>query len=114
METPSSHEGSRQIRSRLHLDVYPGGYVLRWRCRQNKRRHRWQGNHHQQRRHAKNKEFAMCSPATCHTCGKATYSGCGQHVDQVLGGVPKNERCACAPAERNAGGPSLLGRLFGR
>lgn len=56
----------------------------------------------------------MCSPATCRTCGKATYSGCGQHVDQVLGGVPKNERCTCTPAERNTSGSSLLGRLFGR
>jgi len=45
----------------------------------------------------------MCSPATCRSCGKATYTGCGSHVDQVLRGVPKKERCACAngqPAKR--------------
>jgi hypothetical protein len=56
----------------------------------------------------------MCSPATCRTCGKASYTGCGQHVDQVLRGVPKNERCACPPDQRAVGGGSLLGRLFGR
>ena len=29
----------------------------------------------------------MCRPATCKECGKATYVGCGAHVEQVLGGV---------------------------
>lgn len=37
----------------------------------------------------------MCSPATCHSCGKATYSGCGMHVDQVLGHVAPENRCTC-------------------
>jgi hypothetical protein len=41
----------------------------------------------------------MCSPATCPSCGKASYTGCGQHVDQVLAGVPAptlqlSPRCA--------------------
>ena len=26
----------------------------------------------------------MCSPAVCGRCGKITWSGCGQHADQVL------------------------------
>ncbi|MDG6106927.1 hypothetical protein [Dactylosporangium aurantiacum] len=39
----------------------------------------------------------MCQRATCKTCGKATYTGCGNHVDAVLAGVPQSERCACAP-----------------
>lgn len=38
----------------------------------------------------------MCQPATCSRCGKATYRGCGQHVDQVLAGVPQARRCSCA------------------
>ena len=45
----------------------------------------------------------MCSPATCRSCGKATYTGCGAHVDQVLRGVPRAERCGCdngRPAKR--------------
>ncbi len=37
----------------------------------------------------------MCSPATCRVCGKATYSGCGRHVDQVLANVPASRRCTC-------------------
>ncbi len=37
----------------------------------------------------------MCSPALCRTCGNVTYSGCGQHVDQVLAGVPTSRRCTC-------------------
>ena len=56
----------------------------------------------------------MCSPATCRTCGKASYTGCGQHVDQVLAGVPQHKRCDCAPSARSGGGASVLSRLFGR
>ena len=52
----------------------------------------------------------MCSPATCRSCGKASYTGCGQHVEQVLRGVPAGQRCSCEPAPRT----SMLGRLFGR
>ncbi|MBR7830750.1 hypothetical protein KDK95_30890 [Actinospica sp. MGRD01-02] len=54
----------------------------------------------------------MCQRATCKTCGKATYRGCGNHVEQVLAGVPRSQRCACGPAERGSGG-GLLSRLFG-
>lgn len=52
----------------------------------------------------------MCSRTTCRSCGKATWSGCGNHIEQALAGVPAADRCKCeAPA---SGG--LLGRLFGR
>lgn len=37
----------------------------------------------------------MCSPATCRTCRKTTWSGCGQHVSQVMGRVPAAQRCTC-------------------
>lgn len=57
----------------------------------------------------------MCRPATCPACSKATWKGCGQHVDQVMRGVPKNERCRCTPAQRAAAQPpSLMARIFGR
>ena len=36
----------------------------------------------------------MCRRTTCKTCGKATYAGCGMHVQQVLAGVPTADRCA--------------------
>ncbi|MFF7586410.1 hypothetical protein ACFZCK_02830 [Kitasatospora purpeofusca] len=58
----------------------------------------------------------MCRRTTCRTCGKAGYAGCGMHVDQVLAGVPKADRCAC---DRSAGGGGggvggLLARILGR
>lgn len=56
--------------------------------------------------------IGMCQRATCRTCGKATYTGCGQHVEQVLAGVPTSQRCQCAPKQRSGAG--MLKRLFGR
>ena len=35
----------------------------------------------------------MCRPVSCNTCGKTTWAGCGQHVDQVMAGVPAADRC---------------------
>lgn len=35
----------------------------------------------------------MCSPVKCKTCGKTTWSGCGQHIDQVKRNVPKGQWC---------------------
>lgn len=52
----------------------------------------------------------MCSPATCNRCKKVTWSGCGQHVDQVMARVPKDKQCACGTQQPT----SLLGRIFGR
>jgi len=49
----------------------------------------------------------MCQPATCRTCKKATYRGCGRHVDQVLAGVPQSQRCACDRAEATPWGGLL-------
>ena len=37
----------------------------------------------------------MCSPATCFSCGKTTWSGCGMHADAVLARVPVEARCSC-------------------
>ncbi|MCP2298668.1 hypothetical protein SAMN04244553_6576 [Nocardia amikacinitolerans] len=37
----------------------------------------------------------MCQRITCRQCGKPGYSGCGEHVEQVLGDVPKTQRCSC-------------------
>ena len=35
----------------------------------------------------------MCRAVNCRTCGKTTWAGCGQHVDQVMRGVPAAQRC---------------------
>ncbi|MEU3492147.1 hypothetical protein ABZ747_01470 [Kitasatospora cineracea] len=73
----------------------------------------------------------MCRRVTCKSCGKPTFAGCGMHVDQVLAGVPKAQRCSCAAdakaaktakAAGNAGSTggaaapagSWFSRLFGR
>ena len=53
----------------------------------------------------------MCRRVTCRTCGKPTWAGCGQHVDQALAGVPKAERCPGHPKSERG---SWLGRLLGR
>ena len=37
----------------------------------------------------------MCSSTTCKKCGKATWKGCGNHIEQALAGVPKDKRCTC-------------------
>jgi hypothetical protein len=37
----------------------------------------------------------MCSPATCPSCKKVTYSGCGMHATQVLSRFPAEQRCEC-------------------
>lgn len=53
----------------------------------------------------------MCRPATCRTCGKTTWAGCGQHVDSVMAGVPAAQRCRGHEGEPRTG---FLAKLFGR
>lgn len=53
----------------------------------------------------------MCSATTCRTCGKTTWAGCGQHVDQVMRRIPAAQRCPGHPKAERRG---LLSRLFGR
>jgi hypothetical protein len=50
---------------------------------------------------------------TCRTCGRTTWAGCGQHVDQVLRSVPVADRCTGHDTEAPAAS-GRLGRLFGR
>ncbi|GIJ00613.1 hypothetical protein CLV28_1212 [Sediminihabitans luteus] len=35
----------------------------------------------------------MCAAVTCRQCGRTTWAGCGQHVDDVMRGVAKADRC---------------------
>lgn len=54
----------------------------------------------------------MCRSVTCRRCGKTTWSGCGMHVDQVMRGVAKNQRCTCdstGGASSQASGPASGG-----
>ena len=54
----------------------------------------------------------MCQRTTCRRCGKPTYRGCGAHVEQVLAGVPRAQRCSCEsePSRPNRGLRSLFRR----
>jgi len=37
----------------------------------------------------------MCRRVECRHCGRPTFAGCGAHVEQVLGDVPREQRCRC-------------------
>jgi hypothetical protein len=37
----------------------------------------------------------MCYKVSCVDCTKATWAGCGLHIDTALQGVPDFERCTC-------------------
>lgn len=57
----------------------------------------------------------MCRAVTCKICGKTTWAGCGRHVDQVMKGVPRANRCEGHERDgRGAGKPGFLARLLGR
>lgn len=59
----------------------------------------------------KRKKQLMCQKVTCRKCGKATWSGCGQHVSQVMRGIPKSEQCQ--GHQNDPKKPGFLARLFG-
>lgn len=40
----------------------------------------------------KNK-IRMCRKVECSTCKKATWAGCGMHIDAALNGVKIEDRC---------------------
>jgi hypothetical protein len=56
----------------------------------------------------------MCRPVTCRTCGKTTWAGCGQHVNQVMAHVPASQRCPGHANDPAATGRGRLRKLFGR
>ena len=37
----------------------------------------------------------MCSAVRCDKCGKATWDGCGQHIEEALARFSEDERCKC-------------------
>ena len=53
----------------------------------------------------------MCRAVTCRTCGKTTWAGCGQHVDDVMRRVPSDARCEGHEGEAGGG---FLARILGR
>ncbi len=37
----------------------------------------------------------MCSQVDCESCGKITWKGCGEHIEEALAGVPESQLCIC-------------------
>jgi hypothetical protein len=56
----------------------------------------------------------MCRAVTCKKCGKTTWAGCGQHVSQVMAGVPASQRCPGHASEPAASTSGRLRKLFRR
>lgn len=54
----------------------------------------------------------MCRAVTCKTCGKTTWAGCGEHVDDVMREVARAERCPGHPQSAQTGG--FFSRMFSR
>jgi hypothetical protein len=56
----------------------------------------------------------MCRVVKCNKCQKPGWAGCGAHVEQVLGHVPKSARCACretSPATSASKSAGLVGAI---
>ncbi|VEI12651.1 Uncharacterised protein [Trueperella bialowiezensis] len=57
----------------------------------------------------------MCRPAKCKTCGKTTWAGCGQHVDEVKAAVPAGQWCGGHDDVSTEGsGSGFFARIFGK
>ncbi|CAK7235784.1 hypothetical protein SCUCBS95973_009385 [Sporothrix curviconia] len=67
----------------------------------------------------------MCMPATCPTCSKQSWRGCGNHIPQALSQYKEEEWCTCTPrvevngkeyppaAAMSIPGASFIAGLFG-
>jgi hypothetical protein len=56
----------------------------------------------------------MCRPVRCKTCGKTTWAGCGQHVEQVKASVPAGQWCPGHPRDNSSSGGGWLSKLLRR
>ena len=55
----------------------------------------------------------MCHAVRCRICGKVTWAGCGDHVEQALAGFQPEDLCEGHEGE-TAEQPGLVTRFFGR
>jgi hypothetical protein len=46
----------------------------------------------------------MCYAVTCRVCGKTTWAGCGEHVEEVRKSVPESMWCPGHPERSGPGG----------
>lgn len=56
----------------------------------------------------------MCRAVTCRKCGKATWAGCGSHVNQVMAGIPRDERCSGHSSDDDSSEGGMLARFLSR
>ena len=63
----------------------------------------------------------MCRAVRCKTCGRTTWSGCGQHIASVKARVPTGEWCPGEHGKANKtdatesrNNPGFVRRIFGR
>ena len=61
----------------------------------------------------------MCRAVRCRTCGKTTWAGCGDHVDEAVAGVAAEDRCPGHERghdsdTRTPQDSGFLSRVFGR
>lgn len=59
----------------------------------------------------------MCRSVTCKVCGKTTWAGCGQHINDVKRSVGKYQWCdgKHTQAEIDAAKkPNMFARMFGK
>lgn len=59
----------------------------------------------------------MCRPATCKTCGKTTWEGCGEHIAEVEASVPAGQWCPGHAGDRpseSSSGKEIFARILGR
>ncbi|MFZ9398132.1 MAG: hypothetical protein ACO28Q_06095 [Ilumatobacteraceae bacterium] len=54
----------------------------------------------------------MCRQVTCRQCAKPSWAGCGAHVEEVLGHVPKDQRCRCDEAPSASTAPAAKKGFF--
>ena len=54
----------------------------------------------------------MCEKVICRKCYKPTWAGCGEHIEEALTGIAKEDRCQGHKSEPRKSG--LLNRLLNR
>ncbi len=54
----------------------------------------------------------MCRKVDCSKCGKASWAGCGAHIDVVMADVPESDRCECQPSGMSM--PKWLAKVLRR
>lgn len=56
----------------------------------------------------------MCRPVPCKTCGKTTWAGCGNHIDQVKASVAPGQWCNCPRNDSTStNSQGFFSRIFG-